>query len=111
MKCSIRALNIIALTVGLIAAGGLAIAVSTNYWLYTSEVIHISKTDYVQGDKDEPLKDKDEEENQWRANATLYSGLWRMCMMYEVAGKPFVHYSSHSIHIFYLSCPKREVVI
>lgn len=68
MRCSIRALGLCSLALGLLATGALSLAVATDYWLYTGEpimgqyVVDINITYH------------------FSSFITLHSGLWRACM-------------------------------
>lgn len=100
MQCSQRALSLASLAFGLVATGGLALAIATDYWLLTSEPIKLPEylTSYPVSDvafnasvyyddlQEIPeLEEEDEESflgfpelNTMTVN--MHIGLWRGCI-------------------------------
>ena len=69
VKCRTRMLILFALVIGLLSTGTLAIAIATDYWIYTSEP-------YI-------FKQEVENENVTTLLFKINAGLWRGCFMTE----------------------------
>ena len=93
MKCGQRTLNVVSLAFGLLATGALALAVSTDYWLYTEEPLseeNISDMLPSVPEEYEPIEYfnyTDYEEYIALEEPVIiikaHSGLWRMCTVVE----------------------------
>ena len=97
LKCGQRALSMASLAFGLVATGGLALAVATDFWLYTSEPILIPDSVLATGpgpDDYYPLNDTYVDEYPVNEGGIpglfepptftvqTNSGLWRACIIY-----------------------------
>ncbi|ELT88463.1 hypothetical protein CAPTEDRAFT_196114 [Capitella teleta] len=73
--CSSRALSLTSLAFGLVATGGLVLAVATDFWLILSEPVPLSPEmlqEVITGGMETPVMTVD-----------THSGLWRACINYE----------------------------
>ena len=98
MKCSARGLSLVSLLLGLLASGILTLAVVTDYWLYTTEPMNFEEM--IMGGKSEldeedlPLETLPDVGKDFLINdgnpiilpnsIKLHSGLWRVCVYYEM---------------------------
>ena len=68
--CDMRGQALLALTFGLVSVGALALAVSTDFWLYTQEpwytVVEFNGENFTQ-----------------MVEVKIHSGLWRACTYYD----------------------------
>ena len=69
MHCASCGLNVCCLTTGLMATGALLLAVTTDFWLYTTEE--------VSGIWVNPMNESDFE--RFNIPVSIHSGLWRLC--------------------------------
>ena len=80
MHCTPRVLSLISLVFGLGSLGALALAVATDFWLWTNEAMIMEQlppeVSNVTGD------------NKFWIRA--HSGLWRLCLIYEFGLYSFV---------------------
>ena len=120
MKCGERALSLISLTFGLVAAGALALAVATDFWLFTIEPIVPSENETLSDpgasiletvtidDLDMESEVDEEAVTMIDQNGPLivhmHSGLWRACIIYH--GEHCILYiSCHACGVIYLNLP------
>ena len=69
MDCEHRGFAMIALSIGLLGAGGLSLALVADYWLFTVEPRTIKW----------PISDNTTETTTHEIEIFLHSGLWRAC--------------------------------
>jgi len=110
MRCGTRTLSLTSLGFGLVATGALSLAVATDYWLYTVEMVEIKLNDttvtmgmaaaYEELELDDidaagPLSDDLPAVGQDGSSmfpVAMHSGLWRMCIINEPIGEYFALY-------------------
>lgn len=71
-KREFRSLNLFSLTFGLISAGTLALSISTDFWLYTSEP---TEQEYQECETCDKIR--------FEYVILAHSGLWRCCLFFE----------------------------
>ena len=94
-----RTLSLTSLTFGLVAMGGLSLAVATDYWLYSSEPYPLYIPD--------PTPTNPNRTQEIMVTVKFHSGLWRACPYYDdLPGKlkqlSFLFLSSHLTFFLYL---------
>jgi len=96
MRCGTRALSLTSLGFGLVATGALSLAVATDYWLFTVELIYPDADDVI-GSNDTTYEDEEVDPNVSGPTPSelppvvgadgfvisMHSGLWRLCIINE----------------------------
>ena len=73
MHCTPRMRSLVSLVFALGATGALALAIATDYWLWTSEALY---SDMLPAE----VANSSSEKNFW---INAHSGLWRLCIVYD----------------------------
>lgn len=90
IHCSVRALSHLSLVFGLLACGTLSLAVSTDFWLHTSENLDPSSTGAAAGvatgisiNDTRTAVDAVDADLTVVVAAKMHSGLWRSCTSFD----------------------------